>query len=953
MSPRVPSATYRLQLNRQFTFADAASVVPYLERLGVSDAYTSPVSTARPGSGHGYDVIDHGQLNPELGGAEAFGRFAGELRRAGMGVLLDVVPNHMCIAGHFNPRWLDMLENGPSSRSARFFDVDWRPPKPELAGKVLLPVLGDQYGRVLEEGIAVRYERGAFFVTFYETQLPLAPRTWPHLLEPALANLRARFGDEEPRVLELESILRSIRHLPDRLETAPARVRERYHERAIIGRRLTTLADESAEAREAIERAVAEINGRRGDPRSFDRLEALLADQAYRLSYWRVASDEINYRRFFDINDLAAVRVEDPLVFDVVHELPFRLVREGVVTGFRIDHVDGLHDPEKYLRDLQQRFAEALSSDVPQPGYVVVEKILGQDERLPGEWPVQGTTGYEFLNLVSAVLVDGAGVRRLREQALRAGWLEGRFSDLVYESKKLVLGSAMSAELTVLARRLDRISEQQRYTRDFTRNGLLEVLAEVVACFPIYRTYIRPGDTTVSDRDRHAIEVAIRTAKRRNPVINESLFDFVRRVLLLEAPAPEALSEPQRTEWREFVLRFQQLTGPVMAKGLEDTTFYRYYPLAALAEVGGDPNGSGVSIQEFHSRNRERAQNFPHGLSATATHDTKRGEDVRARLLVLAELPHVWAEAVERWRGLLADHRQGSNGSAVPSPAEEYLIFQTLLGTWPGAGPASQPEYGDRIRAYLNKALLEAKRNTSWINRNESYEAAVDRYIEAALDPARSRAFLDDFARFFALIARPGIYTSLSQLVLKVAAPGVPDVYQGTELWDLSLVDPDNRRPVDWARRRELLDSLLAEGERDPAGLADRLLDQPEDGSIKLFLLARALRFRRAERELFAVGGYHGLASAGPHAEQVLAFARSHGQKAAVAVVGRHYARLCEGEARPLGPIWQDTRIALTDALAGRRFRDVFTGRTLGARDGALAAAEVLAHLPVALLEAL
>ncbi len=945
MSPRVPSATYRLQLNRLFTFADAAEVLPYLDRLGVSDAYASPVSTARPGSGHGYDVIDHARLNPELGGAEAFGRLAGELRRLGMGLLLDVVPNHMCIAGHLNGRWLDVLENGPSALSARFFDVDWRPPKPELSGKVLLPVLGDQYGRVLEEGISVGYDQGAFFVGFYETRLPLAPRTWPHILEPALAALRDRFGDEDLRVLELESILRAISHLPVRTETGAARVRERGHEREIIARRLTALVEGSAEAREAIDRAVSDLNGRRGEPRSFDRLEALLADQAYRLSYWRVAADEINYRRFFDINDLAAVRVEDPLVFDLVHQLPFDLVRQGVVTGFRIDHVDGLFDPEKYLRDLQERFG-------PGQGYVVVEKILGQDERLPAEWPVQGTTGYELLNLLTAVLVDGAGVRRLREQALRAGWLEGRFSDVVYESKKLVLGSAMSAELTVLARRLDRISEQLRYTRDFTRNGLLEALGEVVACFPIYRTYIRPGDTQVSDRDRHAIEVAIRSAKRRNPVINESLFDFIRRVLLLDAADVQSLTDSQRAERQEFVLRFQQLTGPVMAKGLEDTAFYRHYPLAALAEVGGDPNGSGVSLEEFHARNRERARDFPHGLSATATHDTKRGEDLRARLLVLAELPHAFGEAVERWRTMLAPHRVAFNGGEAPSPAEEYLIFQTLIGSWPVGGPASQPEYGERLRAYLNKALLEAKLNTSWINRNETYEAAVAGYLEAALDPGRSGAFLEDFAGFQALVALPGWYTALSQLLLKLAAPGVPDFYQGTELWDLSLVDPDNRRPVDFGRRRELLESVLMECERDPRALADRLLAHPEDGAIKMFVTTRGLRLRRAQRALFEHGDYHGLPAAGARADQVIALARAHEDRAVVAVAGRHYLRLCEGGARPLGPVWQDTRVVLPAALAGRRFRDAFTGRTLIPREGALVLSDLFAHLPIAFLEA-
>jgi (1->4)-alpha-D-glucan 1-alpha-D-glucosylmutase len=954
---RFPSATYRLQLNRQLTFADAAELIPYLDRLGVSHTYLSPVSRARPGSVHGYDVIDHGELNPELGGEEQFQRLATALGRHGLGVLLDVVPNHMCIAGHWNWRWLDVLENGPSAESARFFDIDWRPPKPELNGKVLLPVLGEQYGRVLEEGIAVCYDAGAFFITFNQTRLPLAPRTWPHILEPALAELRTRFGDEEPRVLELESIIRAIGHLPHRTESAPARRRERRHEREIIGQRLAALVAKNGGAvREAIERSVEEISGRRGEPRSFDRLEALLADQAYRLSHWRVAADEINYRRFFDINDLAAVRVEDPVVFQVVHELPLSLVRRGVVTGFRIDHVDGLYDPEKYLRDLQRCFRDALQGGAESTaGYVVVEKILAEDEPLPAEWPVHGTTGYDFLNQISAVLVDDAGVRKLKEIAGREGIIDADFSQVVYESKKLVLASALSAELTVLARRLDRISEQQRYTRDFTRNGLLEALGEVVACFPVYRTYIRPGDTGVSERDRHVIEVAIRSAKRRNPVVNESLFDFVRRVLLLEIAEPTASSEAERAEQREFVLRFQQITGPVMAKGLEDTAFYRYFPLAALAEVGGDPSGTGISVAEFHRRNRERAARSPHGLNATATHDTKRGEDTRARLLALSEIPQVWADATARWRYLLTERRGNLSGVEIPAPAEENLFFQTLLGAWPIGGLDergwSEPEFPQRIRDYMGKALLEAKVNTSWINRNEGYEAAVDRFVQAALDPGRSRAFLDDFSGFQTRLRRPGYYTALAQLLLKLACPGVPDFYQGTELWDLALVDPDNRRPVDWARRRAHLEVVLAEAERDPAGLADRLLAQPEDGRLKLFVLTRGLHLRRARGELFERGAYEGLITGGPRAAELIALARSLGSDVAIALCGRHFTRICERDASPVGPVWKDTTVRLPEGLAGRRFRDVLTGRTVVSQQtGTLPVAETLLHLPVALL---
>jgi (1->4)-alpha-D-glucan 1-alpha-D-glucosylmutase len=519
------------------------------------------------------------------------------------------------------------------------------------------------------------------------------------------------------------------------------------------------------------------------------------------------------------------------------------------------------------------------------------------------------------------------------------------FSDVVYACKRLVLRSAMSAELNVLARRLDRISEQHRYTRDFTLNSLHGVLTEVIASFPVYRTYIRPGDTGVSERDRRPIDVAIRQAKRRNPVTNESLFDFVRSVLLLDDP--DGLSEAERAERRDFVMRFQQLTGPVMAKGLEDTAFYRYFPLAALNEVGGDPDAFGGSVDELHHLLGERARLAPHGLSATASHDTKRGEDTRARLLVLSELADAWVEAVPRWQEMNRSHRADVGGLEAPDGTEEFLLYQTLVGSWPVDGPT--PEYRRRVRDYLHKALLEAKVHTSWINHNEPYEAAVGAFVDAVLDPAKSGAFLDDFARFQQRVARPAYWTSLAQVLLKIAAPGVPDFYQGTELWDFSLVDPDNRRPVDFALRRRHLEGLRADAARDPRALCDRLMAAPEDGRLKMFVIMRALQARRAQPEVFQQGDYTGLASTGARSGHVLAFARAHEGRAAVAVAGRHFLKF--DPTTPLGPRWEDTKVLLPPALAGRRWWDALSGRVIGADAGALPLAEVLAHLPVALLQ--
>jgi (1->4)-alpha-D-glucan 1-alpha-D-glucosylmutase len=952
---RIPIATYRLQLTPRQGFEHAAALTGYLADLGISDVYASPVFKARPGSEHGYDVIDHGELNPELGGAAGFERLAAALRKHDLGLVLDIVPNHMCIAGDSNWRWLDVLENGPSSPAARFFDIDWRPPKSELYGRVLLPVLPKQYGEALESDLRVVFEEGCFSLRYNGTRLPLDTSTWGHLLEPALSHLRRGFGDEAPDLLELESVLRAIRHLPSRTDVEPARVRERTHEREVIRRRLAALMDHSPQVNGAVAASLREINGRPGDHASFDGLEALLAVQGYRLSLWRVAAHEINYRRFFDINELAAIRVEDPLVFAAVHELPLRLAAQRVVTGFRIDHVDGLSDPEQYLSDLRRAWAEAAGEEPEDGGgYVVVEKILAPNERLPSEWSCSGTTGYEFLNMVAGVLVNGAASDQLKGIAHRFTEESKRFQDVVYEGKKLILRAAMSAELTVLARKLDRISEQHRYSRDFTLNSLHEVLSEIIACFPIYRTYARAREGYVGDRDRGAIETAIRAAKRRNPVINESLFDFVRSLLLLEHP--EGLTESQLEAHRDFARRFQQLTGPVTAKGVEDTAFYRYFPLAALCEVGGDPSRIGMPLEELHRRNVERMRSFPHGMSATATHDTKRGEDTRARLFVLSEVPERWEAALERWRALNQGHRVDMGGWEAPDPRDELLLYQTLVGTLPPDG-VEAPGYRERILAYMEKATHEAKVHTSWVNPNTAYVGAVARFIERILDPGDSGAFIADLRDFVADVAWPGYWNGLTQLMLKLTAPGVPDIYQGTELWDFSLVDPDNRRPVDFAQRRSLLGQLMPHPERPIGPLLDELTHRPEDGRVKMLVMQRGLSFRRSQRALFEQGRYEPLAASGGRADNVIAFARARGDAAAVVVCGRLFAGLGGRGKPPVGEVWRDTRLLLPETLAGRRFRDAISGEPIEATPGggppALALSRVFARLPVALLESL
>ena len=970
---RIPVSTYRLQFNRDFTFADARSLVEYFCELGVTDCYSSPILKARPGSVHGYDIVDHSQVNPELGGEEQLAELASALRGREMGLVVDVVPNHMCIASSENGWWQDVLENGPSSEFARYFDVDWNPPNPSLKGRVLLPILGEQFGRVLErQELRLAYRDGAFYINYWETQLPVAPRTTTLVLRLALDGARQRLDETDANLLELESIITALEHLPPRTETDPARLRERRREKEVVKRRLSNLVKESNEVRAAVHDAIQRFNGEKGRAETFDLLEQLIGEQAYRLSFWRVASDEINYRRFFDINELAAVRVEERPVFSAIHEVVLRFVRRGLVTGLRVDHVDGLLDPFKYLTDLQREAAAAASrkrkgansgdaddarreedgGERRLPFYVVVEKILGHDELLRREWPVQGTTGYEFMNLLNGVFVDTSNAQAFREIYTEFTGAFVKFSDLLYECKRLILKAAMSSELYVLSRRLSRIAEQHRYTRDFTLNSLHHALTEVIACFPVYRTYIRRTQTSVSPDDRLNINAAVRAARRRNPAQDPSIFDFIASLLLLKDP--RGLTAQQRAERRDFALRFQQLTSPVTAKGLEDTAFYRFYPLASLNEVGGEPAIFGVTAERFHGRNQDRQDSWPHTLSATSTHDTKRGEDTRARINVLSEIPEEWNRAVHRWRGMNRAKKSRVEGAQAPDANEEYLFYQTLVGTWPlqPTDDEAHAGYVARIREYMVKALKEAKVHTSWINADEEYERAVRDFVAAVLEHGAGDAFVADFVEFQKLTARAGILNSLSQTLLKICSPGVPDFFQGTELWAFTLVDPDNRRPVDYEQRRAHLASLREAGDGEATEFVRGLLEQPEDGRVKMYVTSRALGFRRAYAALFSQGAYTPLRAAGRRAESVVAFAREHDAKAAIVVAGRFFTRLGTGRSGALSlarDAWRDTTLEL--GSLGGRFRDVFTGREFDARDGTLQVADALSPLPVALLE--
>jgi (1->4)-alpha-D-glucan 1-alpha-D-glucosylmutase len=957
---RIPASTYRLQFHAGFTFVDAAALVPYLAALGISDCYCSSYLQAVPGSMHGYDVADPTSLNPEIGTEEDYRRFVDTLSAHGMSHLLDVVPNHMGIARSRNRWWQDVLENGPSSRYAKIFDIDWQPLKPELAHKVLLPILGDQYGTVLERGdIQVFHEDGSFCLRYFETTLPLSPRSYVAILRHRVDELTRELGEEHPDLVELLSIITSLERLPPRYEQDPERLAERHREKQVAKRRLSELMQRSDAVRAFVHENVRLFNGQRGVPGSFDLLDRLLGDQAYRLAHWRVASEEINYRRFFDINELAAVRMEDPDVFNEAHHLVFQLLRERAITGLRIDHVDGLYDPGDYLRRLQARARELGLGTSDRPLYIVVEKILGPDEPLPDGWPMDGTTGYEFANAVNGLFVHQAHARAFDEIYGRFTTERTPFADIAYRKKKLIMQVSMAGEINVLAHRLNLFSERNRHYRDFTLNSLVHAIREIIACFPVYRTYISPGPEPPSGRDEYYILRAVEEAKRRNPATAGHVFDFIRDLLLKRA---DYIPESERDEYLRFVTRFQQTTSPVTAKGIEDTAFYCYNRLVSLNEVGGEPARFGLSPDELHRWLADRRREWPSALSTTSTHDTKRSEDVRARISVLSEIPGAWRLALGRWARWNRRHHTTVSEQHAPDRNEEYLLYQTLLGAWPleMLDGAADETFVTRICEYMTKALREAKRHSSWTNPNRAWEEAARHFVRQVLNPTRSGRFLDDLRPLAVRVAQSGMWNSLAQTLIKITAPGVPDFYQGTEIWDFSLVDPDNRRPVDYGRRQSLLDRIhglldaIESGQQRSGQALDELVRSRADGRIKMYVTSVALRARRNDPDLYLRGDYVALPVTGTRAAHVFAFGRALGGRALVTIVPRLTATLLpDPAAAPIGrELWADTTVYLPRWLDRPAWRAHLTGDSLVASGGAVRVGEALERFPVALLTA-
>jgi len=875
---RLPSATYRVQLNQDFRFADAVKILDYLHELGISDLYVSPVLASRKGSGHGYDVTDPTRINPDLGSEEEFAALQTELQNRGMGLLLDTVPNHMAASAE-NPWWMDVLENGAQSAFAAFFDIEWHPHSRSLDGRILLPVLGRPFGEALDSGeIKLIFQESRFFFQYFESLFPVAPRSYYAILNHRFDRLKEILGEDSPAFHEYSGIISSVRELAgaDRRSAESAADRRLRFESSRD--RLRSLMTSSKEIAAFVEGNVSDINGKEGEPGSFGFLQRLLAEQNYKLAFWQNLNESINYRRFFTITDLVGIRVEDPVVFEATHGYILRLLSKNPFAGLRVDHIDGLRDPLAYLNKLQERLSSDETKKETSP-YVLVEKILARQESLPEDWPVSGTTGYDYLNEANGLFVEPQGARRIEEIYSTFIGRRQNFADVVYQKKKLVMNTLLGVEMRTLGRHLAELAAQDRYARELNREQLIDALIEVTACLSIYRTYIRSMELPA-----HAtkyIEEAITEARRRAPNMSAACFDFVREVLLILNP-PHVLVD-QREARLAFVMRWQQFTGPIVAKGLEDTALYVYHPLLSLNEVGGNPCPSdAASLEEFCAFLADRQAHWPGSLNASSTHDTKRSEDIRARLNSLSEMPAEWKDHLELWANQNAPHKQQVKGEAVPDRNEEYFLYQTLLGVWPLDREACSTLL-KRVQDHIIKATREAMVHTRWTRPNQPHEDALVQFVAKILSQD-NREFLEDFRQFQKKIAYFGMVNGLSQTLLKIASPGVPDFYQGSELWDLRLVDPDNRGPIDFKKRAAALDSIA---HLDSIQAMQTLVENWHDGCIKLYLIWKAIRFRRDHADLFRDGEFIPLQTAGSYSRNVAAFLRRKESSWALAAVPR------------------------------------------------------------------
>lgn len=937
----IPRATYRLQFNQHFTFKDATKIVGYLAHLGISHCYASPLLTAKPGSTHGYDVIDYNQLNSEIGTEEDFEIFINTLHENGMKLIVDIVPNHMFINHIHNVWWYDILENGPSSPFAEYFDIDWHPPRKVFDNKVLLPLLDQQYGASLEnQFLKVTFQQNAFQILSSTFTLPTDPKSWEQILTPIALELEKILPEESPALIELHSIMTAIDHLPMFTESENEKKLERLREKEVIKKRLGLLMATHQEMKTSLLHYLDHLNGQKGDPLSFNLLELFLNAQPYRLCFWRVANDEINYRRFFDIVEYAGIRTENPAVFEAIHVWIKKCIQKKWIAGLRVDHIDGLWDPEEYLIKIKEQFNSQDNL------YVIVEKILTGHEKLRNQWPVQGTVGYDFLKRVDELFVYSPNKNRVLWTYNRFIQTETHVPNLIYECKKIALNSLLSSELHVLARHLDRIAESHRSSQDFTSESLKHALSEIIAYFPVYRSYIRTSIGSIQEEDRQYVIKAINSAKRRNPTINASIYHFIQSVLLQEYP--DELSDHLKIDRKNFVMRFQQLTGPTMAKGVEDTAFYRYYPLISLNEVGGDLATFGISPEVFHQRTLEQLEFWPHSLLATSTHDTKRSEDVRARIHVLSEIPDEWEKALFRWNTMNTQYKFSEDEEYIPDANEEYLLYQILMGTWPleSLETGCDAVYVKRIQQYMEKAIKEAKVHSSWMNPHTLYDQRISLFISKILDKETNEAFIQDLTAFIKKWVPYGLLNSLSQTIIKLTSPGIPDIYQGNEIWNFSLVDPDNRGPVNYENRVDLL--RLISNEKS----WKNCFQNPMNGSLKLYLIEKILNARKLFPEIFNQGIYVPLNVTGPMKNYIIAFARVFDNQCFITLTTRFFTFFMEDFSHyKTSDLWKNTYVELPVQMNSLSFYHLLSEQTIvSSAQSSLDMHEAFLYMPFAIL---
>ncbi len=937
---RIPTATYRLQFHPEFGFQQAQKVIHYLAELGISDIYASPIFKARSGSSHGYDVVDPNQLNPELGSHQDFENLMAELHSLNMGWVQDIVPNHMAYNSE-NYFLMDILEHGPDSEYFDYFDIEWEHPYEDIKGKLLTPMLGDFYGNCLENGeIQLNYDENGLNVNYYDIKLPLRIESYATFLSHDLGRLSRKLGRSHPDAIKMLGILYIVKSISTDLSG-----RQRKDQTDFVKSLLWEAYNNNEEIKNFINRNLEIFNGEVGKPESFDLLDKLLSEQFFRLSFWKVGAEELNYRRFFTVNDLISLRVEDQRVFQKTHETIEQLVKAGKFTGLRIDHIDGLFDPTEYLRRLREKMGDI---------YVVAEKILELGEKLPEEWCLQGTSGYHFLNQANSVFCQTDNAREFSNIYRRMTGYHEVYENLVSEKKRLIAETNLVGDVDNIARLLKRIAGQYRYGRDFTLTGLKKAILEVLVQFPIYCTYINHDG--VSDRDRFYVRKAIQKAKRQIPQLVKEL-NLIEKFLLLDYEG--TLTDAEREQWVLFAMRLQQFSGPLMAKGVEDTLFYVYNRLVSLNEVGGHPQQFGISLEDFHQFNREQLKSWPHAMNATSTHDTKRSEDVRARINVLSEIPTEWEAQVKRWRELNEEHKKtssentksGKDQRTIPDANDEYFLYQNLVGVFPFS--ADEQEYADfteRIKQYVIKSVREAKVHTAWITPDTDYEEGFLAFIDKILNPSPDNTFLTEFRDFQKKIAAYGMFNSLSQTLLKIASPGVPDFYQGTELWNLSLVDPDNRRAVDYEERLSFLQEMKRRCQTGMESLLSDLKATREDGRMKLFLIARGLQARQEYQQVFQHGDYLPLSVTGSFHWHIIAFARFYRGTTVIAIAPRFLTSVISPDADPLGEeVWKDTRIELPKKLQSAKWRDTLVDLEVAGGE-TLSVGQVLQEFPVALL---